>query len=144
MKFLSAILSVLFFLSVSQVAVADTTYSFIQGKKWNGVKIGGKAPRSLDSVCRHDVCYQFKTFRSIPRELMKKYDLENLSFDQLAAAPGVKRKGNRLSLPDDLGAVIYRMAFWDYMREFREDNSLSGRGHGSGIHFFFNATLPIE
>ncbi|MEH6576083.1 MAG: hypothetical protein V7731_03300 [Amphritea sp.] len=129
MKSLTAIVSLVFFLlSASQIAIAESTYTLTQGKQWHGVKIGGKAPRSPDIICRNYACYPFKTIRSISREVMHKYGLRNLSYDQLAAAPGVQQNGDRLSLPRDLGYEMHRLAFEDYNRDMKDST-----GGGSSI-----------
>ena len=126
MKSFSVIVSLLFFLlSASQLAIAESGYTLTQGKQWHGVKIGGKAPRSPDIICRKYACYPFKTIRSISREIMHKYGLRNLSYDQVAVAPGVQQDGDRLSLPRDLGYEMHRLAFEDYIR----DQSDSSKGN---------------
>ena len=135
MKFLAVIVSLLFFLlSASQLAIAESTYTLTQGKQWHGVKIGGKAPRSPDIICRNYACYPFKTIRSISREIMDKYALQDLSFNQVAVAPGVQQNGDRLSLPRDLGYEMHRLAFEDYIRDMRD----SPKRKGSGIHIIFS------
>ncbi|MEH6576084.1 MAG: hypothetical protein V7731_03305 [Amphritea sp.] len=116
MKSLLTIVSMLLLLSASQIAMADSTYTLTQGKPWHGVKVGGSTPHSPNIICRNSNCYQLKTTHSISREIMDKYALQNLSYDQLSGAPGVQLSGERLSLPRDLGFAIHQLAFREFSR----------------------------
>ena len=108
-----------FLLIASPLVQADSVFSYIHGKQWKGVKIGGKAPRTLDTICKDRQCYRVKTTRSLHSQIMHKYNLDDIHFDQLAAAPGVQQKGDTLILPADLGYEIHRLAWWEYLRERR-------------------------
>ncbi|MEH6625574.1 MAG: hypothetical protein V7739_03950 [Motiliproteus sp.] len=92
---------------------ADNTYTLTQGSQWRGVKIGGVPPRTLDTVCENDNCYQLNTQQLLSREMSHKYGIRKPSFDELSSVDGVVQQDNKLILPADLGYEVYMLEYWN-------------------------------
>jgi len=89
---------------------ADTGYSMQQGAQWQGVKIGDGAVRSRDVICRYQSCFTTSQRVNIP-DLLSKYGIQSLKFDDVAKVSGVVRSGRLLTnIPSDLGWMIYSKA----------------------------------
>ncbi|MCW8885378.1 MAG: hypothetical protein OQK12_09000 [Motiliproteus sp.] len=89
-----------------------STYTLTQGEQWRGVRIGSDSPRTLDTVCENDQCYQFNTLQSLSVEMKRKYGVSTPTFEALASIEGTVRQGNKLILPADLGYEVYMLEYW--------------------------------
>ncbi|WP_207060790.1 hypothetical protein [Motiliproteus sp. SC1-56] len=120
----AALFSVLLGLG-APVAASAADYILVRGEQWQGVKIGGEAPRSRDSICRDGNCYPVKSQRPPATAEIARYGLRNIRFETLAQLPEVSRAAeNRLRLPADLGQSIFdqaRMAYWRSQRREARD-----------------------
>ncbi len=92
---------------------ADNTYTLTQGRQWSGVLIGGKRPRTLDTVCENENCYQLNTQQLLSREMSRKYGIRKPSFDELSSIGAVVQQGDKLILPADLGNEVYMLEYWN-------------------------------
>ena len=102
----SALVTVLLFTLPLSTSI-QAEYSLIQGEKWNGIKIGTSAPRSLDLICNDSNCLQILNQYQVPAELQS-LGIRKLSFETLGDIKGVRSERDRLFLPDNLGRSIYR------------------------------------
>ncbi len=93
-----------------------------RGDQWQGVKVAGVAPRSLDRICQARRCYAIKQTIARPlSQLMQAYGLENLDYTALRERAIDKIGEDQIRLPDDLGQQIYRRAWHQHMREQDRD-----------------------
>ncbi len=88
-----------------------------RGEQWQGVKVAGVAPRSLDRICKARRCHQTDHCA----ELMQAYGLENLDYTALQKLAVDETGDEQIRLPDDLGQQIYRRAWHQHMREKDRD-----------------------
>lgn len=97
-------------------------YWLERGEQWQGVKVAGVAPRSLDRICKARRCYPIKQTIVRPlSQLMQAYGLENLDYTALQKLAVDETGDEQIRLPDDLGQQIYRRAWHQHMREQDRD-----------------------
>lgn len=107
-------------LSTAATLSADSLgYRYVQGELWQGVKIGGQAPRTSSSICYRQECYRLNYHVSLPRQTMRRYQLQTVDFSSLAAASGVTRQGDELQLPAELGRYLFNEARRRFLRKVR-------------------------
>ncbi len=100
---------------------ADSDYTVKKGVSWQGVKIGTQAPSGSDFICRAGECYPLVLIGISTRQ-MKQYQIESLMFKELQKI-ALSRKGDRITLPEDLAQDLYPRAKHQALREiFFDDN----------------------
>lgn len=95
----------------------DPLYTLVQGSAWNIKQANGEAIRSLDKICKGEVCYPLGPVSSVYLSIEHADALRLVDFKHLSQLASVKATGDRLELPSKLGAQIYAVAHRESVRE---------------------------
>ncbi len=109
---------------VPTVAGEFGRYLLIRGEAWRGVEVGGQPPRTASTVCYRSRCYRLIGDTHLPVELRRKYRLRGTDFAAFSAAQGVRRQGDTLQLPADIGWWLFNEARLYEQRENSKDSRL--------------------
>lgn len=110
--------------SINPALADDSPYLVTPGQIWSNLNIGGEPVRTRSSICRAEQCHLIDDIFIPINQVIKQYDLESFSYEELSKVATTTYEDGRLELPEDIGSLIFtrakRQELKERQREWRE------------------------